>query len=64
MYANDTKIYASSKHADELVANLNCDLKNVCKWMLQNRLQIHPTKTNYMYIGYNISIGNYTVREV
>ena len=45
MYADDTEIYASSKHGNELVANLNCDLENVRKWMLQNRLQIHPTKT-------------------
>ena len=56
MYADDTEIYESSKHSDELVANLNCDLENVRKWMLQNRLQIHPTKTKYMCIGssYNI----------
>ena len=40
MYANDTEIYASSKHGDELVANLNCDLENVRQWMLQNRLQM------------------------
>ena len=51
-----TEIHALSKHGDELVANLNCDLENVRKWMLQNRLQIHPTKTKYMYTGssYNI----------
>ena len=51
-----TEIYALSKHGDELVANLNCDLENIRKWMLQNRLQIHPTKTKYMYTGssYNI----------
>ena len=29
MYADDTEIYASSKHGDNLVANLNCDLENV-----------------------------------
>ena len=58
MYADDTEIYASSKHGDELVANLNCDLENVRKWMLQNRLQIHPTKTKYMYIGSSCNIKN------
>ena len=28
MYADDTEIFASSKHGDDLVANLNCDLEN------------------------------------
>ena len=31
MYSDDTEIYASSKYGEELVANLNCDLENVCK---------------------------------
>ena len=48
--AVETKICASSKHGDELVANLNCDLENLRNWMLQNWLRIHPTKTKYMYI--------------
>ncbi len=45
-------------YCDELVANLNCDLDNVRKWMLQNKLQIHPTKTKYMYIGSPYNIKN------
>ncbi len=60
MYADDTEIYASSKNCDELVANLNCDLDNVRKWMLQNKFQIHPTKTKYMYIGSPYNIKNKT----
>ena len=60
MYADDTEIYASSKHGDELVANLNSDLENVRKWMLQNKLQIHPTKTKYMYTGSSYNIRNKT----
>ena len=60
MYADDTEIYASSKHCDELVANLNCDLDHVRKWMLQNKLQIHPTKSKYMYIGSPYNIKNKT----
>ena len=58
MYADGTEIYASTKHGDEPVANLNCDLENVRKWMVQNRLQIHPTKTKYMYIGSSYNIKN------
>ena len=60
MYADDTEIYASSNNCDELVANLNCDLDNVRRWMLQNKLQIHPTKTKYMYIGSPYNIKNKT----
>ena len=35
MYADDTEIYASAKDGDELVTNINSDLENVRKWMLQ-----------------------------
>jgi hypothetical protein len=42
MQMYDTEIYASAKDGDELVININSDLENVRKWMLQ----IHPTKTN------------------
>ena len=66
MYADDTEIYASSKHGDELVANLNCDLENVHKWIVQKRLQIHPTKTKYMYIGssYNTSSNPILINNI
>jgi hypothetical protein len=58
MYADDTEIYASAKDGDELVTNINSDLENVRKWMLQNKLQIHPTKTKHMYIGSSFNIKN------
>ncbi|CAB4039568.1 E3 ubiquitin- ligase TRIM71-like, partial [Paramuricea clavata] len=45
---DDTEIYASAKNGDELVTNINSDLENVHKWMLQNKLQIHPTKTKHI----------------
>jgi hypothetical protein len=53
MYADDTEIYASAKDGDELVTNVR-------KWMLQNKLQIHPTKTKHrpMYIGSSFNIKN------
>ena len=58
MYADDTEIYTSAKDGDELVTNINSDLENVRKWMLQNKLQIHPTKTKHMYIGSSFNIKN------
>jgi hypothetical protein len=51
MYADHTEIYASAKAGDELVTNINSDLENVRKWMLQNKLQIHPTKTKHVHVG-------------
>ena len=56
LYADDTEIYLSSKDCDDTVTKINLDLENIRKWMLQNKLQIHPTKSKYMFIGsvYNI----------
>ena len=58
MYADDTEIYASSIHGDELAATVIMKMDGNRKWMLQNRLQIHPTKTKYMYIGSSYNIKN------
>ena len=51
LYADDTEIYLSSKDCDDIVIKINLDLENIRKWMLQNKLQIHPTKSKYMFIG-------------
>jgi hypothetical protein len=45
LYADDTEIYLSSKDCDDIVIKINLDLENIRKWMLQNKLQIHPTKS-------------------
>ena len=51
-----SKRYLSSKNCDDIVIKINLDLENIRKWMLRNKLQIHPTKSKYMFIGsaYNI----------
>ena len=56
LYADDTVISASSYDFDELVAIINADLENIRRWMISNKLQIHPKKTKYMFIGspYNL----------
>ena len=53
MYADDTGIYASANDCYELVNNTD-----KLKWMLQNKLQIHPKKTKHMYIGSSFNIKN------
>ena len=51
-----SKRYLSSKNCDDIVIKINLDLENIRKWMLRNKLQIHPTESKYMFIGsaYNI----------
>jgi hypothetical protein len=47
-----------------LFIKINLDLENIRKWMLQNKLQIHPKKSKYMFIRsaynikYKVSHGN------
>jgi hypothetical protein len=49
LYADDTEIYLSSKDCDNIVIKINLDLENISrKWMLRNKLQIHPTKSKYI----------------
>ena len=44
MYADDTQIYASSASFSELVLKFNHDLKNIVKWLSQNKLQLQRQK--------------------
>ena len=61
LYADDTQIFASSDNYDELVELLNSDLKNISRWLSDNKLQHYTTKTKLMFIGsrYNIKIKNW-----
>lgn len=58
LYADDTVIYASSTDCDDLVARINADLENIRKWMIRNKLQIHPKKCKYMFIGSSHNLNN------
>ena len=51
LYADDTEIYASSNDCADLVDKVNIDLENIRKWMIQNKHQIHPSKSKHMFIG-------------
>ena len=39
LYADDTIIYGSSNHCDDLVDKVNSDLYNIHNWVIQNKLQ-------------------------
>ncbi len=48
---DDTEIYASSNDCGDLVHKVNNDLENIRKWMIKNKLQIHPSKSKHMFIA-------------
>ena len=50
MYADDTQIFSSSYNANELVIKLNSDLANVRDWLIENKLQMHPSKSKLMNV--------------
>ena len=56
LYADDTQIFASSDNFDELVDMLNSDLENISKWLADNNLQHHFTKSKLMLVGSSYSI--------
>ena len=63
LYDDDTEIYASSDNSSDLISKLNEDLKNMSRWMSINKLQIHPTKSKYMFIGSSHNIINNICNE-
>ena len=58
MYADDTQIFSSSYDANELVIKLNSDLAHVHNWFIENKLQIHPSKSKLMFIGSSYNLNN------
>ena len=58
LYADDTQIFASSDSFDEVVDVLNSDLENISKWLADNKLQHHSTKSKLMFVGSSYSIKN------
>ena len=58
LYADDTQIYASSDNYDELVNFLSSDSENISRWLSDNKLQHHATKTKLMFIGSPYNIRN------
>jgi hypothetical protein len=58
-YADDTEIYSSSNDCADLVDKVNIDLENIRKCMvIQNKLQIHPSKSKHMFIGSPYNLKN------
>ena len=51
MRIDDTQIFASAEDPSELIFKLNSDLDKVNKWLKNNKLQSHLTKTKLMFVG-------------
>ena len=51
IYADDTQIFSSSYDANELVVKLNSDLARIRNWLIENKLQMHPYKSKFIFIG-------------
>ncbi len=58
LYADDTEIYASCNDCGDLVHKINNDLENIRKWMIKNKLQIHPSKSKHMFIASAYNLKN------
>ena len=52
MYADDTHVTVISTNVDDLIANAHKELRNISEWMLVNKLNANPQKTEYMVIGH------------
>ncbi len=58
LYADDTEICTSSNDCGDLVHKINNDLENIRKWMIKNKLQIHPSKSKHMFIASAYNLKN------
>ena len=52
MYADDTHVTLTSNSLDDLITNVHKELRNISQWVLVNKLNANPQKTEYMVIGH------------
>jgi hypothetical protein len=51
MFADDTNLFCKGQSSADIECKLNCDLNNIQKWLISNKLTLNLTKTEYMLIG-------------
>ena len=51
MYADDSQIFVFSYDVNELIVKLSSDLAQLRKWLIENRLQLHLSKSKRLFIG-------------
>ena len=58
MYGDHTQIFSSSYDANKLVIKLNSDLAHVRDWLIENKLQMLPSKSKFTFIGSSYNLNN------
>ena len=48
LFADDTTIFYSTKHLDELYDYISFDLNTLSDWFKANKVSLNVNKTNYM----------------
>ena len=48
---DDTNLSCKGQSSADIECKLNCDLDNIQKWLISNKLTLNLTKTEYMLIG-------------
>ena len=51
MFADDTNLSCKRQTSADIEYKLNCDLENIQKWLISNKLTLNSTKTEFMLIG-------------
>ena len=56
MHVDDTTLTYAARDQDELMQNINSDLRNVYEWLNVNKLSLNITKKKCMFFGTRHSI--------
>jgi hypothetical protein len=51
MFADDTNLSCKGQSSADIEYKLNCDLDNIQKWLISNKLTLNLKKTEFMLIG-------------
>ena len=61
MYADDTSITFAGSDVDEINNCINLDLERIRVWLAANKLTLNMAKTEFLLIGSNQRLSNFTV---
>ena len=48
LFADDSNLFMSDKNINDLIENMNCEMKNVVDWLQVNKLSLNLKKTHFM----------------
>ena len=56
MYADDTSLFVSGVHVNELINTGNSELKQICQWLNANKLSLNVKKSKYILFSKSKSL--------